>query len=118
MFYNQNNRAGAIGYFAGDGSFIQTQSFGAGAFGYWTQIVTTEKPKLDESLIKPVDMTVMPRRSFPDITARPEFNQLRRKLLSSAIPFYERLLRQTSNDDGGEAERGLAIFVISPKLRG
>ena len=38
------------------------------------QIVTADKPKLDESLIKPVDMTVMPRRSFPDITARPEFN--------------------------------------------
>ncbi len=43
LFYNQNNRAGAIGYFASDGSFIQTQGFGAGAFGFWTLIVTTEK---------------------------------------------------------------------------
>lgn len=43
LFYNQYNRAGAIGHFASDGSFIQTQGFGAGAFGYWTSIITTEK---------------------------------------------------------------------------
>ncbi|MFN7929798.1 MAG: M4 family metallopeptidase [Blastocatellia bacterium] len=43
LFYNQNNRAGAVGRFASDGSFVQTQGFGAGAFGYWTSIITTEK---------------------------------------------------------------------------
>lgn len=43
LFYSQNNRSGAIGHFASDGSFVQTESFGEGAFGFWTQIVTTEK---------------------------------------------------------------------------
>ncbi len=43
FFYNQTNRSGAIGHFASDGSFVQTQSFGASEFGFWTQIVTTEK---------------------------------------------------------------------------
>ncbi len=43
FFYSQNDRSGAIGHFASDGSFVQTQSFGAGEFGFWTQIVTTEK---------------------------------------------------------------------------
>ncbi|MBS1812930.1 MAG: M4 family metallopeptidase [Acidobacteria bacterium] len=43
LFYNQNNRSGALGRFASDGSFIQTQGFGAGAFGAWSHIVTLEK---------------------------------------------------------------------------
>ncbi|HEX4948501.1 MAG TPA: M4 family metallopeptidase [Blastocatellia bacterium] len=43
LFYNINNRSGAVGRFASDGSFIQTQGFGAGAFGYWSHIVTLEK---------------------------------------------------------------------------
>lgn len=43
LFYNINNRSGAVGNFTSDGTFVQTQGFGAGAFGYWSHIVTLEK---------------------------------------------------------------------------
>jgi thermolysin len=43
LFYNWNNRAGAVGRFTSGGSFIQTAGYGPGAFGFWTHIVTTEK---------------------------------------------------------------------------
>jgi hypothetical protein len=43
LFYNWNNRAGAVGRFTSGGSFVQTAGYGPGAFSFWTHIVTTEK---------------------------------------------------------------------------
>src|SRR5262249_38727669 len=43
-----------------------------------------------------------------DLKVRAEFRQLRKKLLASAVPFYEQLLQQKQGDDRWEAERGLA----------